>query len=137
MDEEAERVLLVAEKKGPKCHTAMPGEPCYKDVSWAITDGIYAHPEWYEGLTNKSNFETFQAVVYKINSTRCPLPCNYVAPKDKNTEQEGGRGHSAHRRAPKHEHTHGKGRVHRDTEKRQERASELSRKDKESEAAPV
>lgn len=76
------------ETKGPHCHTAMPGEPCYKDVAWAITDGIYAHPEWYQGLTNKSNFETFQAVVYKINSTLCPLPCNYAVPvEDQDTEK--------------------------------------------------
>jgi len=84
---EAELVRLAAEKKGPRCRTAQPGEPCYKDVSWAITDGIYAHPEWYLGLTNKSNFESFQAVVYKINSTLCPLPCNY-APQEKEGEKE-------------------------------------------------
>eukprot|EP00419_Tripos_fusus_P070876 CAMPEP_0172905728 /NCGR_PEP_ID=MMETSP1075-20121228/175273_1 /TAXON_ID=2916 /ORGANISM="Ceratium fusus, Strain PA161109" /LENGTH=615 /DNA_ID=CAMNT_0013763021 /DNA_START=11 /DNA_END=1858 /DNA_ORIENTATION=+ len=79
---EPELVSLATEKKGPKCKTAQPGTPCYKDVSWAITDGIYAHPEWYLGLTNKSNFESFQAVVYKINSTLCPLPCNYVSEEE-------------------------------------------------------
>lgn len=96
-------VLLAAQRE--HCHTAVPGEPCYKDVSWAITDGIYAHPEWYFGLTNKSNFEAFQAVVYKINSTKCPLPCNY-APLAEKKEEEAKKGlrHSKEEGDKQHRH---------------------------------
>jgi len=59
-----------------RCHTAVAGEPCHHDVMWAMTDGIYAHPEWYTGLTKRSTFEAFQAEIFKINRTTCPLPCN-------------------------------------------------------------
>lgn len=137
----ADGLVQLEGKKGPKCHTAMPGERCYKDVSWAITDGIYAHPEWYEGLTNESNFETFQAVVYKINSTRCPLPCNYdphkgLPHKEHSTEKGGGKGHKAHGHAPKHEFKHGKGKIHhKHVKAKASEAPELSKKDKESEDA--
>lgn len=113
--------LASTRKAHPKCHTALPGEECYKDVSWAITDGIYAHPNWYEGLSNKSNFETFQAVVYKINSTKCPLPCNYAPPeqaeakhKDKGTKES----HKA--KAPDMPKGHPAGKLHREPKAQEE-----------------
>uniref|UniRef100_A0A7S2J4F0 Uncharacterized protein n=1 Tax=Zooxanthella nutricula TaxID=1333877 RepID=A0A7S2J4F0_9DINO len=63
-----------------KCHTARKGEPCYVDVQWAMTIGIQGHRDWYDApcpsLTAESSFEAFQACVYKINQTSCPLPCN-------------------------------------------------------------
>jgi len=62
------------------CHTAVEGEPCFADVDWAMKVGITGHPDWYEGecpgLKPTSDFEEFQACVYKINMTTCPLPCN-------------------------------------------------------------
>lgn len=62
------------------CHTAVKGEACYVDVEWARTIGIQGHSDWYEGpcpgLQATSSFEEFQACVYKINQTSCPLPCN-------------------------------------------------------------
>jgi len=63
-----------------QCHTAVEGEPCYKDVRWAMTDGIINHPEWYSTscstLTPDASFEEFQVCVYRINQTKCALPCS-------------------------------------------------------------
>lgn len=62
------------------CHTAVKGEDCHVDVMWAMNDGIHNHPEYYDdtcpSLTASSSFEDFQACVYKIDQTSCPLPCN-------------------------------------------------------------
>jgi hypothetical protein len=62
------------------CHTAVEGEACYTDVIWAKETGIKQHPEWYSApcaaLGDDSLFEEFQACVFKINSTTCPLPCS-------------------------------------------------------------
>lgn len=62
------------------CHTATLGESCYTDVKWAMTTGIINHPEWYQvscsWLKSTDSFEEFQACVYRINQTSCPLPCN-------------------------------------------------------------
>lgn len=62
------------------CHTAVPGESCHVDVKWAMTTGIINHPEWYavscSWLKPTDSFEEFQACVYRINQTSCPLPCN-------------------------------------------------------------
>eukprot|EP00930_Biecheleria_cincta_P037159 TRINITY_DN2549_c0_g1_i1.p1 TRINITY_DN2549_c0_g1~~TRINITY_DN2549_c0_g1_i1.p1 ORF type:complete len:883 (-),score=122.10 TRINITY_DN2549_c0_g1_i1:263-2854(-) len=60
------------------CHTATPGEKCFELVSWAMSDGIYAHPEWYGDLTKDSEFEAFQLSLYKIR--KCPIPCNSSCP---------------------------------------------------------
>mmetsp|Transcript_78522 Transcript_78522/g.227912 ORF Transcript_78522/g.227912 Transcript_78522/m.227912 type:complete len:725 (+) Transcript_78522:3-2177(+) len=78
-DAAADDVTLAAQR----CHTAVEGESCYVDVRWAMGDGIWGHPSWYSencpSLKTSSSFEEFQACVYKINQTTCPLPCN---PKD-------------------------------------------------------
>jgi len=62
------------------CHTAVHGESCWTDVTWAREHGILEHFEWYDtschGLKKDATFEEFQACVYKINQTNCPLPCN-------------------------------------------------------------
>jgi len=62
------------------CRTAVKGEPCWKDVDWAMHDGITGHPEWYAEpcpqLRVGSTFEEFQTCVVKINQTSCVLPCN-------------------------------------------------------------
>merc|ERR1712048_530628 len=36
------------------CHTAVPGEKCYRDVDWAMNAGIHQHPGWYPGLSHGS-----------------------------------------------------------------------------------
>mmetsp|Transcript_23859 Transcript_23859/g.46381 ORF Transcript_23859/g.46381 Transcript_23859/m.46381 type:complete len:410 (+) Transcript_23859:19-1248(+) len=38
--------LLIGSKE---CHTAIPGEKCYKETLWAKHQGIYSHPSWYPG----------------------------------------------------------------------------------------
>merc|ERR1712224_361695 len=48
-----------AEKEDAACHTAVKKEPRYTSVTWAMTDGIFNHPEWYDGLTQSSEFENF------------------------------------------------------------------------------
>lgn len=63
-----------------KCHTAVVGEKCNKDVNWAMSQGINGHPEWYTkkcpALHPMSSFEEFQTCVYLLNRESCPhLPC--------------------------------------------------------------
>jgi hypothetical protein len=60
------------------CRTAIKGEKCFERVQWAIMDGIFAHPEWYEGLKPTSRFEDFQMFLYKNvpnDTAPCPRPC--------------------------------------------------------------
>lgn len=57
------------------CHTALPGESCYKDVMWAKTHGIREHPHWYHGLSSSSTNEDFQADVHAKRPDKCPMPC--------------------------------------------------------------
>jgi len=59
------------------CKTAADGDPCDEKVHWAMSDGVFAHPEWYPGLNHWSSYEDFQAVLHKDPKTRsiCPKPC--------------------------------------------------------------
>ena len=61
--------------KTADCHTALPGEHCYKDIMWAKTSGIHAHPSWYKGLTSSSTIEDFQADIHSKRPDKCPMPC--------------------------------------------------------------
>jgi len=69
-----------------QCHTTKPGERCFKDVSWARTQGIHGHPQWYKedcpSLHASSSFEDFQKCVHKLNPKSCPhLPCKAAVVK--------------------------------------------------------
>jgi hypothetical protein len=60
------------------CHTSTKGEDCYERVAWAITHGIFAHPEWYKNLTTTSRFEEFQRFLHlhvPNKTSECPMPC--------------------------------------------------------------
>mmetsp|Transcript_2587 Transcript_2587/g.4773 ORF Transcript_2587/g.4773 Transcript_2587/m.4773 type:complete len:608 (+) Transcript_2587:29-1852(+) len=48
---------------------------CWKAVKWAKSDGVYAHPEWFAGLTGKSSHSEFQAQMAQKGQNACPLPC--------------------------------------------------------------
>lgn len=65
---------------GHACRTSTPGERCFKDVRWAMTEGIHGHPDWYTKdcpeLDTHSSFEEFQKCVHKLNKKSCPsMPC--------------------------------------------------------------
>jgi len=71
---------FVAVQRGDACHTTVDGEKCFKDVGWAMTQGIHGHPEWYSDgcpdLHPSSIFEDFQKCVHKLNPKSCPsFPC--------------------------------------------------------------
>jgi len=68
-----------AEVAAAACHTAVPGERCWKAVLWARTKGIVEHPAWYPGLTRSSSVAAFQAVVHHHDPGRCPRPCSEEA----------------------------------------------------------
>jgi len=72
---ETEEVKAKMEEE--KCGMAVKGDDCYNSVVWAMTDGIKKHPEWYEGLTQKSLFEEFQAhLALNPKDTKCTRkPC--------------------------------------------------------------
>ncbi|CAE7485491.1 PEPKR2, partial [Symbiodinium pilosum] len=58
------------------CHTAAEGDgKCWEEVHWAMSQGIYEHPEWYQGLEPSSSVAKFQAKVYMENPGKCPRPC--------------------------------------------------------------
>jgi len=61
--------------KNTKCHTALPGDSCYKDVMWAKNHGIREHPNWYHGLSPSSTDEEFQADIHAKRPDKCPMPC--------------------------------------------------------------
>eukprot|EP00913_Durusdinium_trenchii_P026563 g24921.t1 len=69
--------------KAPPCGTAQPGDKCYEEwrseISWAKSDGIYANPEWYPGLTPQSSIEDFQKVMHGSGGTACPMPCGLLS----------------------------------------------------------
>lgn len=48
---------------------------CLLDLKWAMTTGIYQHPEWYLGLTPKSPLSDFQRIIYNAKGS-CPEPCS-------------------------------------------------------------
>jgi hypothetical protein len=57
------------------CHDAVSPEKCYVSVTWAMSDGIWQHPEWYEGVTGMSTFKEFQAKLNSMGQGDCPRPC--------------------------------------------------------------
>eukprot|EP00931_Biecheleriopsis_adriatica_P090185 TRINITY_DN64212_c0_g1_i1.p1 TRINITY_DN64212_c0_g1~~TRINITY_DN64212_c0_g1_i1.p1 ORF type:complete len:623 (+),score=92.07 TRINITY_DN64212_c0_g1_i1:45-1871(+) len=59
-----------------KCHDALPGEECYQQMTWAKSDGIYSHPDWYPGLTGQSSMAAFQKALWKSGGTACQEPCS-------------------------------------------------------------
>jgi hypothetical protein len=58
-----------------KCHDPGPGEQCYIYVTWAMKQGIFEHPEWYNGLKEDSSWEDFQLVLHANGHGGCEKPC--------------------------------------------------------------
>jgi len=57
------------------CEPPTPGDRCDKAISWAIRDGLYAHPSWFPGLTRQSNRTEFQKVFFDEHRNNCGKPC--------------------------------------------------------------
>mmetsp|Transcript_101883 Transcript_101883/g.263298 ORF Transcript_101883/g.263298 Transcript_101883/m.263298 type:complete len:672 (+) Transcript_101883:82-2097(+) len=58
------------------CHTAVKGESCYDGVIWAMEHGIRDNPSRYQGLTKRSDFVEFQALLHRNGSHEdCGQPC--------------------------------------------------------------
>jgi len=70
------------------CHTAVRGERCHADITWAMKDRN-VHPAWYEGLSKESTVKDFQAFMHGqiMNGgvRRCPKPCGLRAKPSKPT----------------------------------------------------
>mmetsp|Transcript_100502 Transcript_100502/g.251922 ORF Transcript_100502/g.251922 Transcript_100502/m.251922 type:complete len:517 (-) Transcript_100502:319-1869(-) len=63
--------------KKAECRDTEFGDKCWTAASWAKSDGIYAHPEWYPDLTPQSSIFKFQAIVHKFSPKHCPnAPCS-------------------------------------------------------------
>eukprot|EP00931_Biecheleriopsis_adriatica_P080116 TRINITY_DN5346_c0_g1_i2.p1 TRINITY_DN5346_c0_g1~~TRINITY_DN5346_c0_g1_i2.p1 ORF type:complete len:731 (-),score=164.25 TRINITY_DN5346_c0_g1_i2:127-2319(-) len=59
-----------------KCHAPKWGDACFKAISHAMSDGIYADPDNYPGLMpGASSSDEFQAFIHKTDSSTCPRPC--------------------------------------------------------------
>jgi len=72
---EVVKAAAAADKKEEDCRMAVTDDACYKNVVWAMTDGIKKHPKWYKGLTEKSLFEDFQLHLSSDKNSTCPKPC--------------------------------------------------------------
>jgi len=62
------------------CQDAEEGSTCHQEVTWAVDQGIYLHPEWYPSLTEQSSFREFQARLFQgrqagLESNHCREPC--------------------------------------------------------------
>ncbi|CAJ1423382.1 unnamed protein product [Effrenium voratum] len=66
----------------PDCGIPKAGTECFKKVKWAMSDGIYANPTWYKGLTPNSPFTMFQDNLYRAGEGGCPRPCSGGLPED-------------------------------------------------------
>ncbi|CAK0898317.1 unnamed protein product [Prorocentrum cordatum] len=56
-----------------KCsETADSHGKCSESVMWAMSHGIWEHPEWYPGLAATSSFEQFQALLHAQGHGGCP-----------------------------------------------------------------
>jgi len=68
--------------KDPDCSDQIAGSECFKKVKWAMSDGIYANPTWYPGLTPQSPPSKFQDTLYRAGEGGCPRPCTGGLPED-------------------------------------------------------
>mmetsp|Transcript_117512 Transcript_117512/g.374448 ORF Transcript_117512/g.374448 Transcript_117512/m.374448 type:complete len:494 (+) Transcript_117512:69-1550(+) len=57
------------------CTTAVSGSSCWDSITFARTDGIYSHPEWFPELQPTSSIADFQMHLHNSNTTVCPWPC--------------------------------------------------------------
>lgn len=58
------------------CHTAAVGDPCFREVVWAMTEGMAQHADWYKpDLTADSSFAEFQEHLHKKALGTCQKPC--------------------------------------------------------------
>lgn len=64
-----------------ECHTAVPGEPCWHHVQWAMTTGILKFPDWYPELNTTSSLQSFQCGIHQSHPSLCPRPCSSVCPR--------------------------------------------------------
>jgi hypothetical protein len=82
------------------CHTVQKTEEkdkdCYDRVVWVRAMGIQQHPEFYEGLDEKSSFEEVQDFVHKEDVVVCPKTC-----KPYENEKEGERQSEKRAKAPR------------------------------------
>lgn len=76
-DAEEKKSNQLDDHKAPEqCHTATVGEPCFKEVVWAMTEGVAQHPNWYKPhLTDKSTFAEFQDWLHTKALGKCSKPC--------------------------------------------------------------
>lgn len=59
-----------------KCQDAAVNSACGLAIKWGMKDGIFAHPEWFPGLSAKSTFKEFQHLLYVQGKAECPYrPC--------------------------------------------------------------
>jgi len=66
------------EKAPAVCHTAQPGEPCYRHVAWAMHGGLRTPGQLqkFQHLTANSTFEEFQEALHHDPWASCPRPCS-------------------------------------------------------------
>ncbi|CAK0888826.1 unnamed protein product [Prorocentrum cordatum] len=81
---EPERMPAAMQLAKRDCHTTIEGEPCHREVRWAMwamRAGILERPEWYPNLSIDSSFEDFQSFLHGLSALShvCPAPCKAQA----------------------------------------------------------
>lgn len=61
------------------CLDAVPGDRCYKFVTWALEKGIEKHPDWFPTFkrsdSEEHNFKQIQEILHSRNKAGCSKPC--------------------------------------------------------------
>uniref|UniRef100_A0A7S2JGM7 SMB domain-containing protein n=1 Tax=Zooxanthella nutricula TaxID=1333877 RepID=A0A7S2JGM7_9DINO len=58
------------------CHEPVAGSDCDRNISWAKSQGILRHEDWYPGLSPYSSRRDFQEHLFRTKSPGgCPRPC--------------------------------------------------------------
>eukprot|EP00931_Biecheleriopsis_adriatica_P005295 TRINITY_DN10681_c0_g1_i1.p1 TRINITY_DN10681_c0_g1~~TRINITY_DN10681_c0_g1_i1.p1 ORF type:complete len:1130 (-),score=293.89 TRINITY_DN10681_c0_g1_i1:19-3045(-) len=106
------------------CADTKKGDRCYKEVEWAMTEGIKQHPEWYPGLSAASSVADFQAVVHATAQHKCPAPCTtkvksaHLSTFHREEHYHTGSELHYHAKAAGRLHAGGEGQYHTDSEAR-------------------
>jgi len=73
--QEARKSLRRSDEEKSRCQNAEQGTECFSHVLYAMSHGIFEHPNWYPGLSADSDFSDFQALLHLLPQNGCPRPC--------------------------------------------------------------
>lgn len=63
------------------------GDTCLEAIHYVKETGIREHPEWYEGLSEKSSGAEIQMQIFKSSPDKCFKPCTIVTKTDSQVQE--------------------------------------------------